>query len=82
LHCNVQSSVAFSCIEDRADVGVIERSGESGFTKKSNLGLRVPGGSQRQQLERDRSIKPCVAGAVNFTHPPSADERQHLIVVN
>src|SRR6202795_2060840 len=43
------------------------------FSLKTGQGLRVAGNFIGQELESDKTVKPCVLGLVNHAHPSAAE---------
>ena len=65
-------------VEDREDVGVVERRGRARFLLEARQPLGV-GDARRHDLDRDVAAKPRVAGAVDLAHAAGADRGLNLV---
>src|SRR5262245_9920773 len=63
------------------DVRMVEGAGGSGFLLEPEQPLIVLGALFEQQLERDLSFEPCVAGQIDLSHPAGSERRNDLIAV-
>ena len=79
FHDQEADSVLLADIIELADVGVIERRNSAGFALEPLFGVVLVGEMLRKNLDRDRSFKPGVAGAVDFAHAAGTDRRADLV---
>ena len=71
--------VRFADVVEGLDVRVAERSHRAGLTVESSQSRGIVRHVSRQDLDRDVSAKPRVAGAVDLAHPARADEIDDLV---
>ena len=69
----------FADVVERADVRMIELRDGAGFAIEALAELRVGREQRRENLDRDRTIEPRVAGPVDLAHTAGADEREHFV---
>ena len=65
--------------EQLCDVRMIERGQRLGFTLEARETVRIGGEQLRQDLQRDVTAQPRVAGSIDFAHPAGADGAEDLI---
>src|SRR5580658_1963160 len=66
-------------IEYRKYVGMVQSSGGEGFLLKAAQAVGIERESLRQYLDRYFALQPRVTGAINFTHPSSAQQGNDLV---
>ena len=64
---------------ERADVWVIERRDGARLPLEALASLRARGEGGVEHFDRDGSVKPRIAGAIDLGHPSRADEREDFI---
>jgi hypothetical protein len=80
LHGDECLLVLFANVVNRADVGMVQCGRGLGLALKAGECLWVTGNVFRQEFEGDESMKACVLGLVNHTHP-AATQLLHNAVV-
>ncbi len=79
-HGEVEPAVlGLAHLEDRAEVGVVERRGRPRLLQEAGLGHRVARQLRRQELERHRAAEPGVLGLVDHAHAAAAQELQDAV---
>jgi len=72
LHRDEGAAFFFADVVNRADVGMVQRGCRFGFTAKSLQRLTIMGQVFRQELECHETVKPCVLGLIDHSHPATA----------
>jgi hypothetical protein len=73
LHRDVGLLATLADVVDRADVGMVQSGGGTGFTSETFQRLRVSGNVIRQELERNETTQFGVLGLVNDAHAATAE---------
>jgi hypothetical protein len=71
-HDDVEAVLVLADIVNRADVGVVEGGGGTGFALESLAGLRVLGQRFGQELEGYATAEAPVFGFIDHSHTPTA----------
>ena len=79
LHHEERRSLVAPDVEQRADIRVAQRRNDAGFAVEALAELGIVSERRRQDLDRDRSIEPGVAGLVNLAHASCAERRDDFI---
>jgi len=66
-------------VVDRADVGMIELRDRFRFARETLAELRIVGERARQHLDRDRTVEPRIACAIDLSHAAGAERRDDLV---
>jgi hypothetical protein len=69
----------FANVEERADVGMLERGDCARFPIESFTSSRVGGESSREDLDRDDALKTCIERAVHLAHAAGAEGGLDLV---
>src|SRR5215472_1707818 len=79
LHHQIVDSFLVADIMEHANMWMIETRNDPGFALEPLLANRVGGKVRGQNLDRDRALKPGVAGAIHLTHSTRTQGRNDLI---
>ena len=79
LHGDVAHAVVGADVEERDDVGVVERRGGARLLLEARATLGIGRDSGRQDLDRDLAPEPRVAGAEHLAHASRTDGSHDLI---
>ena len=66
-------------VVQHADVRMIQARDGLCFALEPLLANWIRGELRWQDLDRDGALQPCVAGAIDFTHPADAELRRDFI---
>src|SRR5580693_1359281 len=80
LHCDESSPVEFTNVVSGANIWVAQRAGGARFTPESFSGRGIVHKFGRQEFERNGAAQPYVLGAINHSHPSSAQLLDNAIV--
>ena len=80
LHRDVGAPSCFADFVNRADVGMVQSGGGTGFTPKAFQSLRVFGHIIGQELECDEAAQVSVFSLVNNAHPTPAEFLDNVVV--
>ena len=80
LHGDERLAVLLADVINCADVGVIQCGRSLGFALEAGEGLRVAGNVLGQELEGDKTMKPCVLGLVDNSHATAAQSLDDAVV--
>ena len=66
-------------VVDAEDIGMIERGDGAGFLLETPQAVGIGGEGGGQNLDGDVASQALIAGAVNFAHSASSDERNEFV---
>ena len=75
LHYDCVQSVGLLETVNSRDVGVVQGGEDASFALEPREPIRIGRERGRQELDRDVTAKPRVAGAIDLAHPAGADQR-------
>ena len=71
-------AVRFTGLEDREDVGMVERGGRLRFLLEPPAGDRVSH-LRRQELDGDDTVEPRIARAIDLAHPTASEHGENVV---
>ena len=73
------AAVALFHTIDGCDVRMVQRGKQLRFAREPREAIVIGGHRGGQQLERDITLQPRIASAVDLAHPPAAEHRDDLV---
>ena len=78
-HDQVVRAIDGADVVDAADVGMVERRDRAGLALEACPQIGIAANVTRQDLDRDRTVQPRVAGFVDLAHPAGAERADDFI---